>query len=410
MRLLLALSIVISSADAFSVPPQYRHARRNLLIATEHQSFHSSNVHAGAPPALTLSRRSATKDETDAEITDVVADENAGDASEEAGGDGGADEGQSAPLDLTDEDRAVVDQVLSGFPESVPLEDRVAAAMGGMHPRLVMALRRAADSSDDYVSDDPDLAGKLREVGAAMTSLLDGRLKDGRDLLEALLKSGEIRKLDGLIGGAARDGKLDMAFFSVLNMNLRDAAYEESSMSPEERAKLEETRVGVPMNEDSGSTDRLQILQHIYTRCQEEVEKTVAPGAGLLNKLLRTEVAAIRSNQLKHYLGPQSNTVKTPDGKEIQLEGQGKALVPMDDFIEALANAVRQIRTVEQAGGASRETAADLVESIRQIAIEGRFAVGEVYGTTSEELRQYEDGLQPVFRPGTANSEYIKGN
>eukprot|EP00568_Trieres_chinensis_P006830 CAMPEP_0183297178 /NCGR_PEP_ID=MMETSP0160_2-20130417/4537_1 /TAXON_ID=2839 ORGANISM="Odontella Sinensis, Strain Grunow 1884" /NCGR_SAMPLE_ID=MMETSP0160_2 /ASSEMBLY_ACC=CAM_ASM_000250 /LENGTH=396 /DNA_ID=CAMNT_0025458941 /DNA_START=61 /DNA_END=1251 /DNA_ORIENTATION=- len=311
--------------------------------------------------------------------------------------------------ELAEEDWLVVRHLLDGFPESVPLEDRVASALQGMHPRLVLALRSAADSGDDVVEDDVEKSQMLRKVGLAMSSLLDGRLSGGRDLLASLLAAGEIRKLDGLIGRACKDGKLDMAFFTVLNMNIRDAAYEAGRMSPQERAKLEAAKVDVPTNEDSGNTDRLQILQHIYTRCQEEVEKTVDPGAGLLNKLLRTDAPGIRRNQLGHYLGPQPNVVKTPDGKEIPLEGNGPALVPLKAFVDAIGNSVLQIRTVEKAGGASRETAAGLVESIRQVAIEARVAIAEAYGTDSQELRNFELGLQPIFRPENAESEYIKG-
>jgi hypothetical protein len=150
-------------------------------------------------------------------------------------------------------------------------------------------------------------------------------------------------------------------------------------------------------------------LQHIYTRCQEEVEKTVSPGAGLLNKLLRTEMKSIRTNLYGHYLCPQANTITTPDGKVVELKGESKPLVPPSDFVEAIANAVRQIRTVEKSGGTDRVTAAGLVESCRQIAIEARIAIAENYGADNLVLKAYEEGLQPVFRPESAESEFIKG-
>jgi len=317
--------------------------------------------------------------------------------------------------DLTDADWAVVDQILKfdGKVSDAALEGIVGAALNIMHPRLVLRLRTEAakaveDNDTEQAADEGDRVGDLRKVGVALSNVLDDRLKGGRDLLAELLKTGEIRKLDGALGKASREGKLDMAFFTVLNMNIRDAQYEASQLSEEERAKLAE--VSVPTDDDSGVADRLQILQHVYTRCQEELEKAVIPGVGLLNKLLRTEDINIRANQLRHYLGPQPNVVVTPDGKEVPLQGNKEALVPPQELIRALSRAVKQIRTVEKAGGTDVETAAGLVENCRQVAIEARMAIAEAYGVDSPELMDFENGLQPVFRPTSSGSEYIKGD
>jgi hypothetical protein len=130
---------------------------------------------------------------------------------------------------------------------------------------------------------------------------------------------------------------------------------------------------------------------------------------GLLNKLLRTEQSSIRSNQLKYYLCPQEpKIIKSPDGKEVHLEGS-KALVRPEEFIEALQNAVKQIRTVERTGAADKVAAVGLVENCRQVAIEARIAIGEGYGLDSEELKKFQIALQPVFRPESPDSEYIQG-
>jgi hypothetical protein len=128
-----------------------------------------------------------------------------------------------------------------------------------------------------------------------------------------------------------------------------------------------------------------------------------------LNKILRTEQASIRANQLRHYLCPQEpKTIKSPDGQEVQLGGSD-ALVKPSELLDAMKNAVTQIRTVEKSGGADKVAAAGLVESCRQVAIEARLAVGESYGVESVELKEFEEGLQPVFRPESADSEYIQG-
>jgi hypothetical protein len=64
---------------------------------------------------------------------------------------------------------------------------------------------------------------------------------------------------------------------------------------------------------------------------------------------------------------------------------------------------------VEQAGGANREMAATMVEACRTMAKEARIVIGEHFGRESEELIKYEEGLQPVFRPESPESPYIKG-
>ena len=265
------------------------------------------------------------------------------------------------------------------------LDQVVLEALPTINPALVMKLRGAVQDSRE----------EFQAVSTSLNSILDSRLTEARNVLEELLNAGEIRKLDSLIGKNAREGKLDVAFFQVLNMNLQDAA----SNQP------------VPTNEDGeeNTANRFQILQHIYTRCQEEVEKTIPPGVALLNKLMRTEVANIRTNQLNHYLCPQSNVIKTPDGKELELKGREKILVPHNEFVEAIANSIKQIRTVEKAGGASQEMAANMVEAVRQVAKEARVVVGEHFGVDSDELKSFEDGLMPVFRPSSPDSEYIKG-
>ena len=360
----------------------------------------SRGTHALAGPAMADTRSYSSRSLV------VIGSQSEEKADVELSSESGEDDDEE---ELTEADWALCDKLLaSDEMSSDALESRLAAALPTMHPRLVMRLRTAAEIADeDEENSKEERVSDLRTLGKALTAVLDHRLRGGRDLLEELLKTGEVRKLDGAIGKASREGGLDMGFFTVLNMNIRDAQYEASQLSEEERAKLAE--ISVPTDEDSGVADRLQILQHIYTRCQEELEKSVNPGAGLLNKLLRTEDTSIRSNQLRHYLGPQANMVVTPDGKEVPLQGEKKALVPPTDLIDAMATAVKQIRTVEKAGGTDKATAAGLVESCRQVAIEARIAIGEVYGMDSEELKDFESGLQPVFRPSSATSEYMTG-
>eukprot|EP00560_Eucampia_antarctica_P000109 CAMPEP_0197833490 /NCGR_PEP_ID=MMETSP1437-20131217/19207_1 /TAXON_ID=49252 ORGANISM="Eucampia antarctica, Strain CCMP1452" /NCGR_SAMPLE_ID=MMETSP1437 /ASSEMBLY_ACC=CAM_ASM_001096 /LENGTH=313 /DNA_ID=CAMNT_0043437579 /DNA_START=166 /DNA_END=1107 /DNA_ORIENTATION=- len=298
----------------------------------------------------------------------------------------------SSDNSLVEGDWSMIAQIESESSNEEELQSALLANLSNFHPRVIMFLRQEVESpSTDWGEDVSVTAEQVQRVGGALVHVLEDRMEGGRQVLKELLESGELRKLDGAIGHAARAGKLDMAFFTVLNANLQDAVSTEVK------------------GEDAS---RLQILQHIYTRCQEEVEKTVAPGIGLLNKLLRTEVSSIRSNQLEHYLGPQppTTTIITPDGKSVELKNSSSdPLVALNDFVQAMADSVKQIRTVEKAGGTDRATAAGLVESIRQLAMEARFVIAQVYAVDSDELKQFEDDLQPIFRPDSAESEYAKG-
>jgi hypothetical protein len=285
-----------------------------------------------------------------------------------------------------------------------PFQTAAEELLPALSPTLIMKLRSGeelvpSDASDDKTND--RLLKIFSEVSTALNAMMNRRLESARDTLRVLMNAGEIKKLDAIIGKSAREQKLDVAFFQVLQMNMRDAA--------EEAQKAE--AAGEGEGEGSSAVDRFQILQHIYTRCQEEVEKVINPGTALLNKLLRTEVDSIRRNQLNHYLCPKPTTITSPDGKEIVLNnGQPtKPLVAHPDFCDAIGNAVKQIRTVEKSGAVTAEVGAGLVESIRTVAKEARLVVGEHFGGNSTEIIAFEEALEPIFRPTSADSVYIQG-
>lgn len=287
---------------------------------------------------------------------------------------------------LSDEEFKVISDLYQNAKSGdATFEQVVLEALPTINPQLIMKLRGVVqDPSEEF-----------QAVSSALSSILDAQLSQALAQLSEFLNAGEVRKLDALIGKAGREGKLDVAFFQVLNMNLQDAAANPDPIQDPDS--------------DEPTASRFQILQHIYTRCQEEIEKTIPPGVSLLNKLLRTDIPSIRNNQLNHYLCPQPNVIKTPDGKELELKGRERILVPHEEFADAIGNAVKQIRTVEQAGGANREMAANMVESCRQVAKEARIVIGEHFGRDSDELRKFEESLQPVFRPESTESPYMKG-
>jgi hypothetical protein len=197
--------------------------------------------------------------------------------------------------------------------DGLSLQQALLEALPTMNPQLIMNLQGMADN----------LREELQAVWNAFSSVLDAQLKEAQTTLTELLNSQEIRKLDTIIGKAAKNGKLDMAFFQVLNMNLQDPRADDQPLVPE---------VG-----------SLQIFQYIYTGCQEEVERTIPPGVALLNKVLQTEAPSIQSNQLQHDLCPQSNVIQTPVCKELVLNRKGKIVVPHADLINAIGNAIQQI-------------------------------------------------------------------
>ena len=252
-----------------------------------------------------------------------------------------------------------------------------------------------------------DFEAQMVCVGRSLRRVLDGRLDSGRRLLEELLKSGEIRKLDALIGKSAREGKLDTSFFQVLGVNMRDAAMNGDDDGGSGDGATP-TTIAVPPGGGAGAgsgagADRRQILQHVYTRCQEELEKNVPPGMGLLNKLLRTEVPSIRDNQLRHYLGPQATSITSPDGKVIELpNANSKPLVSHVEFADAISDAVSRIRDIERAGGTDKLSASSLVEGVRRIAVEARSVLASVHGEDGDVVVEFQGGLQIVFRPGSS--------
>ena len=201
---------------------------------------------------------------------------------------------------LTSEDKAFVQSLYSAHAgDAEAMENAITANLETMHPRLVVALQLAAEKQEwKETNDDEDTSDfetQMITLGTSLQTVLDIRLAAGREMIAQLLNSGEIRKLDSTIGKAATEGKLDMSFFTVLGMNMKDAAMED-----EDGGKLSPTlATGEGQEEVVGEegqpmgANRLQILQHIYTRCQEELEKNVAPGMGLLYKLLRTEISSI---------------------------------------------------------------------------------------------------------------------
>lgn len=399
-RAALFLLLCTVGGSSFVLNRQSRQdVRRRKMGPSFGSSFQVYIPERGVTLRSVSERNSSNNSDSESAVDDEVAAMKSTEVSAEKDGDG--EDVSKLVATLTDGEWSEISAIVAeAGDDKEMLENIVADALPRFDPRLVMLFKKVAASPKS--NDEPDNIKDLRKVADILVFIMDKRLQSGRDLLKDLLDAGEIRKLDSLIGKAQKENRLDMAFFTVLNMNIKDAfdeAQSEGSNITGGPVAMTDMASKDDMEEQGSGANRLQILQHIYTRCQEEVEKAVKPGVGLLNKLLRTEMPPIRKNQMQHYLSPQSS-LTLPDGKVIPLQTSGKALVPPMELVSAMGDAVTQIRAVEKAGGTDRKTAADLVESIRQIAIEARFIIMEAYGEDSEDLKSFQNGLQPVFRPG----------
>ena len=388
---------------------------------------------ATTPPSSSRSRAAASRASSSAIVTRSAAtndDDGGGGASASSASakqvEANASRARETPT-LTDEDRSFVSSLCAQFGDddagdvdedvSTEMMDEISRRLDAMPPRLLVALQMAGESLEWKEEQDggggggttgggfggmtgDDFEAQMVLVGRSLRRVLDGRLDSGRRLLEGMLKSGEIRKLDALIGRSAREGKLDTSFFQVLSVNMRDAAMNGDDDDGGGGVGATPTTIAGP---PGAGADRRQILQHVYTRCQEELEKNVPPGIGLLNKLLRTEVPSIRDNQLRHYLGPQAASITSPDGKVIELPNvDSKPLVSHVEFADAISDAVSRIRGIERAGGTDKLSASSLVEGVRRIAAEARSVLASVHGEDGDVVVEFQGGLQIVFRPGSS--------
>jgi len=103
-------------------------------------------------------------------------------------------------------------------------------------------------------------------------------------------------------------------------------------------------------------------------------------GVGLLNMLLRNDDESSRAETLRYYLFPS------------YIGESNYALVKPFEFLEAIQIAVEQIQATPE----SLESE-EAQQNCLQIAIEARVAIVQGYGEDSDELKQFEEGLRPVF-------------
>eukprot|EP00984_Skeletonema_dohrnii_P033260 scaffold29237_cov83-Skeletonema_dohrnii-CCMP3373.AAC.1 len=213
-----AFALLTSQAECFSTPLQGIQRTHTSSIVSNNGYHHANNKHSITTTTTLYSTASEENSSSSAppsssstpEMTEM-------DAAQK----------RETPT-LTPEDKLFITTIYTGTAGNVEaMENSIAANLENMPPRLVVALQMAVEKGEwkdeDDAETDEEFEKQMVAMGEALQNVLDVRLRGGRELLAELLNSGEIRKLDSLIGKSAKEGKLDMSFFSVLSMNMRDA-------------------------------------------------------------------------------------------------------------------------------------------------------------------------------------------
>mmetsp|Transcript_9329 Transcript_9329/g.12923 ORF Transcript_9329/g.12923 Transcript_9329/m.12923 type:complete len:323 (-) Transcript_9329:1197-2165(-) len=202
------------------------------------------------------------------------------------------------------------------------------------------------------------------------------RMLRARDLLVTVLDAGELLEMDRRLTKLFRDGVIDTSFLVVLNMNAVAAA-EASQKNPNDEAALQRSRV----------------MEHLYTRAQEEWETRFVPMAeGVLHRLARTEQPVIRRNILEHYLAPKTH-IDVPTKDPVPLDKPQPPLLPSAEFAQAIHLAVTRLRTLQNLDPAIIEAS---IESLRAIAKEARLVL--IDSVTPEEVQQFQNDLAKTWQ------------
>lgn len=207
-----------------------------------------------------------------------------------------------------------------------------------------------------------------KRIFETLQRLQHERMMQAKLMLEELLRTGDIQKLDANISQQVRSETLSPELISVLNKNI----------------------VAAMQDGDPNDNPRLNLLNHVSSRIQEELEKKQSPAKGLLHKIMRLDDYALRGRILAHHLKPQ-NEITTPDGRTIELKKPKEAEIKPKEFIEAVTEYVAQVRAVDASG----DTISGLLEDVRQRVIQAHDVIVEVY--PEDVVEEFRKDLEPVF-------------
>eukprot|EP00438_Fugacium_kawagutii_P010655 Skav210574 [mRNA] locus=scaffold2317:179659:180669:+ [translate_table: standard] len=239
------------------------------------------------------------------------------------------------------------------------LQERLEEVFAKVSPDDLASLRmKVSDPSA------PDHAAAQR-LGDAIQVAMTRRLTDAKNVLEEL-----IQKADGDVNLKIRKMlkavESPLPILMVLQLNIAEA---------QERADGE----------------RLQVLMHISTVMQEELEKKASRVRGMLNKLLRIEDENIRNNILRDQLTPVEVAGAPAGGTPLMA-----AMVPPDRLAPAIASLVSEVdRQMVAVLGPDDDGRYETMERIRQVAKQARMIIGEVYGQGV--MDTFSADLTPAF-------------
>lgn len=238
------------------------------------------------------------------------------------------------------------------------LEERLEEVFAQVSPDDLASLRMKVA--------DPEAADHLaaQRVGEAIRVAMTRRLSDAKNVLEELIQEADgdvnlkIRKM-------LKSVESPLPILMVLQLNIGEA-------------------------QASADGERLQVLMHISTVMQEELEKKSSRVRGMLNKLLRIEDENIRNNILRDQLTPVE-VAGAPGGTPLMA-----AQVPPDRLAPALASLVSEVdRQMVAVLGPDDEGRYETMDRIRQVAKQARLIIGEVYGQGL--MDTFSADLTPAF-------------
>ena len=239
------------------------------------------------------------------------------------------------------------------------LEERLEEVFAQVSPDDLASLRMKVA--------DPQAADHLaaQRLGDAIQMAMTRRLTDAKNVLEELIQEADgdvnlkIRKM-------LKSVESPLPILMVLQLNIGEA-------------------------QASADGERLQVLMHISTVMQEELEKKSSRVRGMLNKLLRIEDENIRNNILRDQLTPVE-VAGAPEGGTPLMA----AMVPPDRLAPAIASLVQEVdRQMVAVLGPDDEGRYETMDRIRQVAKQARLIIGEVYGQGL--MDTFSADLTPAF-------------
>jgi len=256
----------------------------------------------------------------------------------------------------------------------VPLAATLLAASAAALPELLAdnfgRLDEATMTALAAASGDAGTAAASARVAAAINAETGRRVGAARDNLEMVLDGEDLLAMDKRLVQLARRGGVDVPFLLCVSSNAAEA--------------------------EAGS-DRKNVLEHLYTRAQEELEKQADPAAAVLHRLHRQPDAAIRDNIYREFLAPRAELVGPggADAKRVPLAVPLPPVISHAAFSKAIDDAVAALRTLDADGDLVREN----IEQCRAIAIEARAVLVET--APPEDVEAFQDVLAATWPIGT---------